>query len=166
MLADLTTDRNRGAGPEAGGAGQRQWKPGFNEYLLGGVVLLTLVTLALALAFYLLPGNYLQIPELQPAIRVAAVGDFPAGASRVVNWGSRVLLVVHDAEGEYAALQGTSPIDGCILQWDAASLRVVSPCGHLVYDLHGNVVRGLTTVPLQRYAVFVRQNAVYVTESP
>ena len=167
MLGDLTTDRTRGggAGPEAGSPTGR-WNLGFNEYLLGGVVLLTIVTVVLGLGFYLLPGNYLQIPELQPAIRVARVADFPAGASRVVTWGSRVLLVVHDAEGDYAALQGTSPIDGCILQWDAASLRVVSPCGHLVYDLHGNVVRGLTTVPLQRYAVFVRQDAVYVTEQP
>jgi hypothetical protein len=34
----------------------------------------------------------------------------------------------------------------------------------VVYDLHGNVVRGLTTVPLLRYDAFVRQGAVYVTE--
>jgi hypothetical protein len=43
-------------------------------------------------------------------------------------------------------------------------LRVVSSCSYVVYDLHGNVVRGLTRVPLQRFAVFVRQGAVYVTE--
>jgi len=41
----------------------------------------------------------------------------------------------------------------------------VSPCSYLVYDLHGNVVRGLTTVPLRRYGVFVREGIVYVTES-
>ena len=40
----------------------------------------------------------------------------------------------------------------------------MSPCSYLVYDLHGNVVRGLTTVPLQRYGVFERQGAVYVRE--
>jgi hypothetical protein len=34
-----------------------------------------------------------------------------------------------------------------------------------VYDLHGNVVRGLSTVPLQRYEVFVRSGVVYVTGS-
>jgi hypothetical protein len=28
------------------------------------------------------------------------------------------------------------------------------------------VVRGLTTVPLQRYAVFTREGGVYVTELP
>ena len=66
---------------------------------------------------------------------------------------------------EYHALQGTSPLDGCILNWDPVSLRVVSPCSFMVYDLHGNVVRGLTTVPLLRYAVFVREGIVFVTES-
>lgn len=148
-----------GSHPEAHAA-----KPGFNEYLLAGVIVLTLVTVALGIVFYLLPGDYLQIPELQPTIRVVRESEFPVGASRVVSWGARIVLVVRAGDREYSALQGTSPIDGCILDWDAASLRVVSPCTYVVYDLHGNVVRGLTTVPLQRFAVFVRQGAVFVTE--
>jgi nitrite reductase/ring-hydroxylating ferredoxin subunit len=155
----------RAHGLEGGGEGEtRGSKAGFNEYLLVGVIILTIATGALGIGFYLLSGDYLQIPELQPAVRVVREPEFPVGASRVVNWGSRVILVVRAGEREYSALQGTSPIEGCILEWDAASLRVVSPCTYVVYDLHGNVVRGLTTVPLQRYAVFVRQGAVYVTE--
>jgi nitrite reductase/ring-hydroxylating ferredoxin subunit len=153
-----------GSLPAAGLPEARGLKAGFNEYLLAAVVVLTLATVALGVAVYLLPGEYLQIPELQPAVRVARQSDFPVGASRVLNWGTRIVLVVRAGDQEYSALQGTSPIDGCILEWDAASLRVVSPCSYVVYDLHGNVVRGLTTVPLQRYAVFLRQGAVYVTE--
>jgi nitrite reductase/ring-hydroxylating ferredoxin subunit len=147
-----------------GGGEPGEAQAGFNEYLLAAVIVLTLVTVALGIVSYLLPADYLQIPELQPAARVARQSDFPVGASRVLNWGTRIVLVVHTGDHEFSALQGTSPIDGCILEWDAASLRVVSPCSYVVYDLHGNVVRGLTTVPLQRYAVFVRQGAVYVTE--
>lgn len=141
------------------------WKASFNEYLLGGLILLTVVFAALGMFVYLLPGDYLQTPELQPTMRVAQQDGFPIGASRVVTWGPRIVLVVHSADQEYHALQGTSPLDGCILNWDPVSLRVVSPCSFMVYDLHGNVVRGLTTVPLLRYAVFVRQGIVYVTES-
>ena len=140
------------------------WRPGFNEYLLGGIVLLTMAGAALGAALYLLPGEYLETPELQPAVRVARQAEFPVGASRVVNWGARIVLVVRAADGEYTALQGTSPLDGCILEWDAVSMRIVSPCGYVVYDLHGNVVRGLTTLPLRPYAAFLRQGAVYVTE--
>lgn len=151
--------------PPAPGVDVPGWKLSFNEYLLGGIVVLTLALAALGAATYLLPGDYLQIPELQPDVRVARQSDFPVGASRVVSWGPRILLVVHTTAREYAALQGTSPLDGCILTWDPVSLRVVSPCSFVVYDLHGNVVRGLTTVPLHRYTVFVRQGTVFVTES-
>jgi nitrite reductase/ring-hydroxylating ferredoxin subunit len=138
------------------------WQAGFNEYLLGGVVLLTLVLAAAGIGWYLLPGAHLDVPELQPAVRVAGA-DMPDSASRVITWGPRVVLVVRTGD-EFAALQGTSPIDGCILEWDPTSARIVSPCSYVVYDLHGNVVRGLTTVPLLRYDAFVRQGAVYVTE--
>ena len=167
----LGSAAERARGPEGAGEGEPggQGGPtvpraGFNEYLLVAVIVLTVVTAALGIGFYLLSGDYLQIPELQPAVRVARESEFPVGASRVVTWGPRIMLVVRAGERDYSALQGISPIDGCILDWDAASLRVVSPCTYVVYDLHGNVVRGLTTVPLQRFAVFQRQGAVYVTE--
>jgi hypothetical protein len=142
-----------------------RWMWGFNEYLLGGVVVLMLASIVIGIGLYLLPPEQLQLAELQPAYRVAREADFPVGASRLVNWGDRTVLTIRTGEQAYAALQGTAPSDGCILSWDPTSLRVYSPCSYLVYDLHGNVVRGLTTVPLQRYAVFVRAGVVYVTGS-
>lgn len=150
------------SGASAPGHDVPAWDPGFNEYLLGGVVLLALFLVVLGIAMYLPPGDHVDIPELQPNVRVAS-SELPDSASRVVTWGPRVILVVRTG-AEYAALQGTSPIDGCILKWDRQSARIVSPCGYVVYDLHGNVVRGLTTVPLLRYDTFVQQGAVYVTE--
>ena len=143
----------------------QRWMWGFNEYLLGGVVVLMLASIAIGIGLYLLPPEQLQLAELQPAYRVGREADFPVGASRLVNWGDRAVLTIRTSEQAYTALQGTAPSDGCILNWDPTSLRVYSPCSYLVYDLHGNVVRGLTTVPLQRYAVFVRAGIVYVTGS-
>lgn len=141
------------------------WAPGFTEYLLAGVAGLTLLGIVAAFAFYLVPPRHLQLAELQPAYRVAAQAEFPVGASRTINWGDRVILVVRTGAGAYAAVQGTAPTDGCLLRWDATSLRVLSPCTYLVYDLRGNVVRGLTTVPLLRFPVFVRDDVVYVAHS-
>ncbi len=143
-------------------AGDGTWEPGFSEYLLGGIVVLMAVALALTGLLYLLPPEHRQLEELQPAYVVAPQAQFPVGASRVVSWGQNVILVVRNGEQAYAGLQGTSPTDGCILDWDPTSMRVLSPCSYIVYDLQGNVVRGLTTVPLQRYPVFVREGVVYV----
>lgn len=153
-------------GSPAGRDAQRGgWEAGFNEYLLGGIVALVLVGAVLAFALYLLPPAHLQLADLQPAVPVGRQADMPVGASRLINWGDRVVLVVRTGEATYAALQGTAPTDGCILTWDPTSLRILSPCTYLVYDLHGNVVRGLTTVPLERYGVFVHNGIVYVARS-
>jgi len=135
----------------------------FNEWLLGGVVALMLAGAALSVALYSLPVPHLQLAELQPSIRVARVGDFPTGGSRIANWGDDVILVIRTGEATYTAIEGVSPLDGCILEWDNAAMLVRSPCADVAYDLHGNVVRGLTRIPLKRFTVFVRQDAVHVT---
>jgi nitrite reductase/ring-hydroxylating ferredoxin subunit len=107
-------------------------------------------------------AEHLRIPELQPAVRVANETDFPVGASRIVAWGDEPILVVRGSE-RFWAVQGTSPFDGCILRWEAESLRVVSPCTYVVYDLRGNVVSGLSLIPLKPFTAFVRRGTVYVT---
>lgn len=127
------------------------------------MVTLTVFLILMGFGLYLRPGDHLQIPELEPTVRVADVSALPVGGSRMVTWGSDPILVVRSGQEEYHALAGTSTLDGCLLRWDPESLRIVSPCNYLVYDLHGNVVRGLTTVPLNRYTVFVRSGIVYVT---
>jgi len=135
---------------------------GFNEILLAGVVVLILALIGMVVGLYALPGEHLELPELLPGVRVAREENLPVGASRVVSWGDQVILVVRSGEQRYSALQGTSPKDGCILEWDLEAQRVVSPCSHLVFDLRGNVVKGLTTAPLLRYSVFTRGGVVFV----
>ena len=134
----------------------------FTGLILKGVILFALTFAGLVTVLFLLPPEHLRLPALQPAVRVAAVEDFPVGASRVVSWGDDVILVVR-GEGSFYALQGTSPYDGCILRWEVESSRVVSPCSYVVYDLRGNVVVGLSRVPLRPYTAFLRGGTVYVT---
>lgn len=143
---------------DANGPGSRLT---FNGLLLGGVILSIAMAAAMAVFLYLVPGDHLQLPELQPFVQVAREADFPVGASRVVNWGDQIILVVRRGDQEYFGLQGISP-DGCILEWSPASLRVVSPCTYVVYDVRGNVVAGLTTTPLRPYPVYVRGGVIYV----
>lgn len=138
------------------------WTPGFPEYLLGGILVLMAVGALLAAFFYLLPPEQLQLPELQPAMRVGPQSTFPVGGSRLVRWGDQTVLVVRSDTNAYAALQATAPTDGCILHWDATAMRVSSDCEYIVYDLHGNVVRGVTRVPLKTYPTYVRDGVVWV----
>ncbi len=136
----------------------------FAGQLLGGVILVMLTLGMLALVVFLLPARHAESPGREPVAVVVAEADFPIGSSRIVNWGERIILVVRHGERDYYALQGTSPTDGCILDWDPESSRVVSPCSYLAFDVHGNAVAGLSTKPLRRYAVYLRDGVVYVNE--
>jgi nitrite reductase/ring-hydroxylating ferredoxin subunit len=137
----------------------------FAGQLLGGVILVMLTLGALALILFLLPARHAEAPQGRAAaVAVSAEADFPVGASRVTNWGERIILVVRRGDRDYYALQGTAPTDGCILDWDPESAKVISPCSHLAFDVYGNAVAGLSTEPLRRYAVFLRNGTVYVTD--
>ena len=136
----------------------------FAGQLLGGVILVMLTLGALAIVVFLLPARHAEAPEQASAATVSAEEDFPVGSSRVVSWGERIIIVVRRGERDYYALQGTAPTDGCILDWDVGSGRVISPCSNLAFDVHGNALSGLSTAPLRRYAVFLRNDVVYVTD--
>jgi nitrite reductase/ring-hydroxylating ferredoxin subunit len=133
-------------------------------YLLNSLVAVVfLIGLAVA-ALYTKPPEHLIIPQHEVAARVARVADFPVGSSRLETLGEEPVLIVRMADHEYWAVHGASPVDGCLLRWDSEALRVVSPCGHQLYNLRGHAVEGLTTEPLRRYSVFVRNDIVYVTD--
>jgi nitrite reductase/ring-hydroxylating ferredoxin subunit len=138
---------------------------GFNELLLGAVITLIVAGMAFGVALYVLPGEHLELPEFQPVMSAGREADFPVGASRLIRWGERPVLVVRPEEGRYFALQGAGPSDGCLLRWEPEGSRIMSPCSYVVYDVHGNVVTGLTRAPLARYPVFVRDGVIYVAES-
>lgn len=132
-------------------------------YLLNSMIAVVFLGAVAIAALYTRPPEHLIIPQHEVAVRVARAEDFPAGSSRMVTWGDQAILVVRRDGGAYSALQGVSPVDGCLLSWDADALRVTSPCTHQLYNLRGHAVEGLTTEPLQRYDVFVRNGIVYVT---
>ncbi len=126
--------------------------------------MLIITVTVMAMVFYVNPAQNLDIPEVQPAIQVAREADFPVGSSRIRTWGDEAILIVRLDSVRYFALQATSPADGCILRWDPESSRVHSPCRYMVYDLRGDVVAGLSTQALKRFAVSVREGVIYVSE--
>lgn len=135
----------------------------FSTFLLNSVLGVVFLMALAIVVIYTVPPEHLIIPQHEVAARVARVDDFALSSSRMETLGGQAVLVVRNSESGYAALQGTSPVDGCLLEWDSDSRRVTSPCGHQLYDLRGQAVEGLTTAPLQRYDVFVRDGVVYVT---
>ncbi len=126
------------------------------------VIVLMVTGAVLVVALYGQPAERLASPEAAPAVRVAREDNYPVGASRTVRLGATPILVVRLDDTRFVAVTGASPSDGCLLRWEEEASRIVSPCSYLVYDVDGSVVAGLSTTPLVRYPVFVRDGVVYV----
>jgi len=145
------------------GSTTEKGKRDLGNSLLPGVITLAAFAMLLIVTLYAMPPHHLAVPQHEASLRIADTTDFQVRTSKMRNWGDDIILVVRAAENDYRALEGVSPVDGCLLEWDAESLRVTSPCGHQLYDLHGYAVAGLTTQPLGRFGTYVRDGVLYVT---
>jgi len=119
------------------------------------------VGLIVFLAFAL-PQEPLVIPEVASSFRVVSLEDFPENTARLERWGENLILVIRAASGEVTALEGRSPADGCVLQWDERLARVQSPCSYQIYNPYGFVIAGLDDRALRRYPVLIRDGVVNI----
>jgi nitrite reductase/ring-hydroxylating ferredoxin subunit len=111
---------------------------------------------------YALPQEPLVIPEVQASLRVAELESFPENSARLERWGNRLVIVIRSASGEVTALEGRSPADGCVLEWDERLARVRSPCSYQIYNPYGFVVAGLDNRALRRYTVLIRDGVINI----
>lgn len=134
----------------------------FWDWCLAGLSVFGLTVGVLVFLLYALPQEPLVIPDVQSSIRVARLDAFPENTSRLERWGHRVILVIRTGSGEVTALEGRSPADGCVLQWDSHLGRVQSPCSYQIYNPYGFVVAGLDNRALRRYSVLVRDGVINI----
>jgi len=120
-------------------------------------------TLAVAIFFlYALPQEPLIIPEVQASIRVGRLDEFPINSARIQSWGSELVLVIRDKDGEMTAVQARSPSTGCVLQWDVQRGYVSSPCSYEIYNPLGYIVSGLGDQTLRNFPVWIRDGIISV----
>ncbi|MFC1791222.1 hypothetical protein ACFL0I_01995 [Gemmatimonadota bacterium] len=134
----------------------------FWDWCLAGLLVFGGAVGLIVFLFYALPQEPLVIPEVQASIRVGTLEDFPENSWRYQRWGSELILVIRTAEGEVTALEGRSPGDGCVLQWDTRLARVHSPCSYQIYNSYGYVIAGLDDRALRRYPVLERNGVINI----
>jgi hypothetical protein len=134
----------------------------FWDWCLAGLSVFGIAVGLLMFLLYALPQEPLVIPEIDASIRVVDVDDFPENTVIPQHWGEKLILVIRSASGEVTAVEGRSPADGCVLQWDKRLARVYSPCSYHVYNSYGYVVEGLDNRALLRYPVFERDGVINI----
>jgi hypothetical protein len=134
----------------------------FWDWCLAGLSVFGIAVGFLIFLFYVFPQEPLVIPEVQASVRVARLDDVPLSTARLERWGQRLVLLIRSPSGEVTAVEGRSPADGCVLQWDEKLVRIHSPCSYQIYNPYGFVVAGLDNRALRRYPVLIRDGVINI----
>jgi nitrite reductase/ring-hydroxylating ferredoxin subunit len=134
----------------------------FWDWCLAGLSVFGVAAGLLIFLAYALPQEPLVIPEVESSVRIANLDDVLNNTARLERWGKRLILVVRTASGEVTAVEGRSPADGCVLQWDEKLGRIQSPCSYQLYNPYGFVVAGLDNRALRTFPVLIRDGVINI----
>lgn len=134
----------------------------FWDWCLAGLSAFGVALGLLIFLVYALPQEPLVIPEVEASVPISPLENFPTNTARLERWGEHVILVIRTAEGEVTAVEGRSPADGCVLEWDPNLARVYSPCSYQIYNPYGFVIAGLDNRALREYPVLIREGIINI----
>lgn len=134
----------------------------FWDWSLAGLGVIGCFAGLLIFLVYALPHKPLVIPEVQSSVRVGTVEEILPNSSRLERWGSELVLVIRTEQGEVTAVEGLSPADGCVLEWDDRLGRIRSPCTYQLYNAYGFVIAGLSDQSLRQYPVLIRDGVINI----
>ena len=134
----------------------------FWDWSLAGLGFFSLSMGLLVFLVYALPHQPLVIPEVQASVRVGTLEDLHPNSSTIERWGPELVLVIRTEGGEVTAVEGRSPSDGCVLEWDDHRGRITSPCSYQLYNAYGFVLAGLSDQSLRRYPVLIRDGVINI----
>ena len=138
----------------------------FWDWTLAGLGIFLASAGFLIFLLYAIPHRPLVIPQLQASVRVGAVDQMLPNTARLERWGAELILVIRTEEGAVTAVQGRSPADGCVLQWDDHLQQVRSPCSYQLYNPRGFVIAGLSDQSLRQYPVLIRDGIINIGSGP
>ena len=124
---------------------------------------------ALCGLFLFLVGSYLRpskVPEgstlqIEGWIPVTSATDFPPSSSKMFSYGD-IPGVLLNHRGVVKAYSLRCSHFGCILKWVPARNLFLCPCHGGEFSLDGKAVGGPPKLPLDPFAVQIRQEKIYV----
>ncbi len=148
--------------PEHHAAPENESKRGFLKLVLSG----GLVALAGAILYPLF--SYLK-PPTQGEVEVTSVkagkaSDIPNDSGSIVKFGSKPVILLRTADGEFRAFSATCTHLDCTVQYKKELGLIWCACHNGKYDLKGRNVSGPPPRPLTEYRVVVQGGEVFISK--
>jgi len=114
-------------------------------------------------------GRYLVPPKTGESTATAvtlpfAPDDIPPNGAEIFKFGSRAGILVRTPGGELRAYSAVCTHLGCIVQYRDDIGHIWCACHNGHFDLNGQNIEGPPPVPLERYAVNVRDDQIVVSK--
>ncbi len=133
----------------------------FIEYLLGGGLVASALSVLYPLLRYLVPPAATDLGS--DTVVAGKVGELKRNSGKVFRFGNRPALLVLTAEGKYRAMAATCTHLNCTVQYRGDVQQVWCACHNGFYDLNGRNIAGPPPRPLETYDVHVGGDEVIVS---
>jgi len=153
-MQSMNTTETTGT-PDAG-------KRDFLKYLLGGSLIAWLATVIYPIISYLKPPHQGEVEV--SSVKVGKLSEIKKDSSSIVRFGSKPVLLIRLADGEFRAFSGTCTHLDCTVQYRQDMGTIWCACHNGKYDLTGRNIGGPPPRPLDPFRVVIQGEDVYISK--
>lgn len=141
----------------------QQGKRDFLRYILFGGVIAWLGAVIYPILSYLIPPNQAEV--VVKSVKAGKIADFTNDTGTIIKFGTKPVLLVRDAKGDFKAFSATCTHLDCTVQYRSDFGLIWCACHNGKYDLNGRNVSGPPPRPLDTYEVTLQGGEVLIHKS-
>jgi Rieske Fe-S protein len=141
----------------------KQDKRDFLKFALFGGVFAWLAAVIYPVVSYLKPPRQAEV--VVKSVKAGKIADFANDAGTIIKFGSKPVLLIRNAKGEFKAFSATCTHLDCTVQYRSDFGLIWCACHNGKYDLNGRNVSGPPPRPLDIYEVTLQDDDVLIHTS-
>ena len=141
----------------------KQDKRDFLKFALIGGVFAWLTAVIYPVVSFLKPPRQAEV--VVKSVKAGKIADFANDAGTIIKFGSKPVLLIRNAQGEFKAFSATCTHLDCTVQYRSDFGLIWCACHNGKYDLNGKNVSGPPPRPLDIYEVTLQGDDVLIHTS-
>ncbi|HEY6952092.1 MAG TPA: Rieske (2Fe-2S) protein [Bacteroidota bacterium] len=137
-------------------------KRDFLKWILSGGLIAFVGSIVYPLLAYLKPPIQGEVEV--SSVKAGKVGDIQKDSGQIVKFGSKPVILVRTAAGDFRAFSATCTHLDCTVQYRKDYGLIWCACHNGKYDLTGRNISGPPPRPLDEYRVVVQGDEVFVSK--
>jgi Rieske Fe-S protein len=132
------------------------------KYIMGGGLLALFASVFYPIIAFLKPPVQAEV-EVK-SVSGGKVGELEPESGKIVKFGTKPVLLVRTADGEYKAFDGTCTHLDCTVQFNKDLGMIWCACHNGKYDMSGRNVAGPPPKPLESFKVIIQGDEILIAK--